>query len=193
MIKKYLLFVLAVCGVAAPQEPLEAREDFWREAVLYRDEWGVPHIYADNTRAMAFAFGYAQAEDQLGLLLNFMAAIQSKSAAINGEATLATDLSALIWRHVEKAKEGFPRLDAQLQRNYTAYTAGLEHYLADHPELRPAWLTNIEPWIWVAISITRSSGIASRAIRSARSSPSTSSITRKRWPPSSWKPWIVAM
>ncbi|MFO7975486.1 MAG: penicillin acylase family protein, partial [Candidatus Hydrogenedentota bacterium] len=30
-----------------------------------RDSWGVPHVYADTPRALAFAFGYAQAEDRL--------------------------------------------------------------------------------------------------------------------------------
>ncbi|HQL96171.1 MAG TPA: penicillin acylase family protein, partial [Candidatus Hydrogenedentes bacterium] len=34
-------------------------------ATLYRDTWGVPHIYADTLAEAAFAAGYAQAEDRL--------------------------------------------------------------------------------------------------------------------------------
>jgi penicillin amidase len=34
------------------------------EATLYRDTWGVPHVYADTEAAGYYALGYAQAEDR---------------------------------------------------------------------------------------------------------------------------------
>src|ERR1700754_1193617 len=39
------------------------------KVTLYRDEYGVPHIFAANIEAAAFAIGYAQAEDRLEDLL----------------------------------------------------------------------------------------------------------------------------
>src|SRR5439155_10213303 len=38
-----------------PQRPVE----------ILRDRWGTPHIYAQNTRDLFFAQGYAQAQDRL--------------------------------------------------------------------------------------------------------------------------------
>src|SRR5574341_1135444 len=34
-------------------------------AEIIRDRWGVPHIYASNIEDVAFAVGYAQAQDRL--------------------------------------------------------------------------------------------------------------------------------
>ena len=35
------------------------------EVKIYRDSWGVPHIYADNEDDLFFAQGYVQAQDRL--------------------------------------------------------------------------------------------------------------------------------
>lgn len=32
---------------------------------LYRDEWGIPHIYASNENDLSFALGYVHAQDRL--------------------------------------------------------------------------------------------------------------------------------
>ena len=36
---------------------------------LYRDEYGIPHVYAPTLEAASYAIGYAQAEDRLEELL----------------------------------------------------------------------------------------------------------------------------
>ena len=36
-----------------------------QEVTIYRDTWGVPHIYAETAAAGAYGLGYAQAEDRL--------------------------------------------------------------------------------------------------------------------------------
>ena len=36
---------------------------------LYRDEFGIPHVYAPTLEAASYAIGYAQAEDRLEELL----------------------------------------------------------------------------------------------------------------------------
>ena len=35
------------------------------QTTIYRDTWGIPHIYSNSEANLAFAFGYAQAEDRL--------------------------------------------------------------------------------------------------------------------------------
>ena len=39
------------------------------EATIYRDEYGIPHVFAPTLEAASFAVGYAQAEDRLEELL----------------------------------------------------------------------------------------------------------------------------
>ena len=51
------------------------------EATLYRDEFGIPHVYAPTLETAAFAVGYAQAEDRLEeLLKNYRRANGTMSA-----------------------------------------------------------------------------------------------------------------
>lgn len=40
--------------------------------VVYRDDWGVPHIYAPSVEAGLFAMGWAQAQDRPEDLLKNM-------------------------------------------------------------------------------------------------------------------------
>src|SRR5204863_5159237 len=40
-----------------------------KDATIYRDEFGIPHIFAPTLEAAAYAVGYAQAEDRLEELL----------------------------------------------------------------------------------------------------------------------------
>ena len=67
--KKALLVVIAFSLFV----PLTAETFTGKAAVdeptIYRDEYGVPHIFARTLEAAAFAVGYAQAEDRLEELL----------------------------------------------------------------------------------------------------------------------------
>jgi len=51
-------------GVAALMT-IAATPAYGGDATLYRDTWGVPHVYADTEAAGYYALGYAQAEDRL--------------------------------------------------------------------------------------------------------------------------------
>lgn len=67
------------------------------KTVLYRDEYGVPHIYADTVEQGIYAVAYAQAEDRLEeLLRNYLRATGEMSAAF-GEAHVSDDSVARAW------------------------------------------------------------------------------------------------
>jgi len=55
-------FLIALTCAALLAASTSGRAD---TVTIYRDTWGVPHIYGRSERAVAFAFGYAQAEDRL--------------------------------------------------------------------------------------------------------------------------------
>ena len=103
--KKFVLFALALSGAVCAQNSPDPADAFWQQAVLYRDEWGVPHIYADNKRAMAFAFGYAQAEDHLEAMLLAYRMANGRAAEVLGEASAASDELAIRLAHAELAYE----------------------------------------------------------------------------------------
>jgi len=106
---------------------------------IYRDDWGVPHIYAEREKYGFYGLGYAQAEDQLIKLLGAVYWVHGRRAELEGEALLAVDIEQRRWRHAEEGRDGFSRLDPQVQENYRQYIAGVNRYMADHPEKVPAW------------------------------------------------------
>lgn len=61
-----LVFLMFVGWVATWSAPAAAAEE---STTIYRDEFGVPHIFAPTLNDAAYAVGYAQAEDRLVELL----------------------------------------------------------------------------------------------------------------------------
>lgn len=139
-----ILFVLASCsGLPWPNRG--------REATLIRDDWGIPHIYADTEPAGYHALGYAQAEDR-GEIVLFMALMgMGKAASIDGPSMLTSDMEARRWMHAEESQAGFAVLSPHIQANYRALAAGFNRYYADHPGTAPEWRFDLEPWHVIAI------------------------------------------
>jgi len=75
----------------------------WLDATLYRDEWGVPHVYARDPRALAFAFGYAQAEDHLEPMLFAYRVANGRAAEIAGEPYANSDAFSISMGHARLA------------------------------------------------------------------------------------------
>ena len=59
----------------------------WEQATIYRDEWGVPHIQADNLVAMSFVFGYAQAEDHIEAMLKAYRIANGRASEVYGRSS----------------------------------------------------------------------------------------------------------
>jgi acyl-homoserine-lactone acylase len=142
--------IVAACAIlagCAHLKPASAEQT----ATLIRDDWGVPHIYADTEPAGFHALGFAQAEDQ-GERVMFMILMALGAAAhIDGEAMLASDIEARRWMHAEESEAGFAELSVHIQQNYRAWAAGFNRYYREHPEPAPDWHFPVEPWHLVAI------------------------------------------
>jgi acyl-homoserine lactone acylase PvdQ len=130
---------------AATLRTAAAAETVPGRAVLYRDVWGVPHVYAAVEEDGYFGLGYAQADDQLERLLGQVRWFRGERAAVDGERALAWDGFQRMWRHREEAETGWSRLDPQVQANYRSFVAGVERFMADHPERVPEAAIDLEP------------------------------------------------
>ena len=78
---------------------------------IHRDQWGVPHIFADLEEDGFYGLGYALAEDQLELILRLFLAGRGELAAAYGDETstpvadwVAVDARSLLWRHAEEGR-----------------------------------------------------------------------------------------
>jgi penicillin amidase len=118
---------------------------------VYRDRWGVPHIYADNMEDLFFAQGYVTAQDRLWHMEFNRRVASGTLSEICGEATLDTDrfIRTLGWRRV--AEEEAEALEGEALSALEAFSAGVNAYIDSHRGSLPLEFTilGFEPRPWI--------------------------------------------
>lgn len=144
--------LLICCAVARSQSTRpNAKTDqspatLARNVTIYRDTYGVPHVFGRTDASTVFGFAYAQAEDNFWRLEeNFILAL-GRASELYGEKTLDEDRLNHALEIPRLAQDEYARLDPRIRSLCDAYAAGVNYYLARHPEVRPRLLTKIEPW-----------------------------------------------
>jgi penicillin amidase len=113
---------------------------------IYRDTYGVPHIYSKTDAGAAFGLMYAQAEDNFWQLEEDRIYILGRAAEIHGRSALAGDINARAWEVEKRAKAHYEHASPQLRALCDAFAAGVNHYLDTHPQVKPRLITRWEPW-----------------------------------------------
>ena len=121
------------------------------DATLYRDEFGIPHVYAPTLEAAAFAVGYAQAEDRLEELLKNYRRANGTMAEVFGPGQFRNDMIQRMFRHEEISREKYGQLNPKTRAVIEAYQAGIKQFMKEHPEQVPGWAQEIHPWDAVAL------------------------------------------
>ncbi len=122
------------------------------EITIKRDDFGVPHIFAETEAGVCYGMGYAQAEDRLEeLLKQYRRATGTMSEAF-GPQFFRDDWRQRLWRHAQVAKEKYHTLSEKSRSMNEAYLAGVKKYMQEHPGKVPAWAPPLEPWMTVALA-----------------------------------------
>lgn len=123
---------------------------------IVRDEFGVPHIYAENTEDLFFAEGFVHAQDRFWQMEFQRRVGAARLSEVFGESTLETDIYLSHFDFETLAGQAYQLMDAEARRVIDAYSAGVNAYIQ---ERRPAGLGlefallglqgvswEIEPW-----------------------------------------------
>jgi penicillin amidase len=99
---------------------------------IYRDSYGVPHIYASSEHDLFFAQGYIHAQDRFWQMDFWRHQGAGRLSELLGDATRETDifLRTLGWERV--ARQELAALDADSLTMLEAYAQGVNAYLANH-------------------------------------------------------------
>jgi penicillin amidase len=117
---------------------------------IYRDTYGVPHVFGRTDASTAFGFAYAQAEDNFWRVEeNFIFSL-GRASEVYGKKTLDEDRLNHALEIPRLAREEYGRLDQHLKALCDAFAAGFNYYLDRHTEVKPRLLTKIEPWYTLA-------------------------------------------
>lgn len=113
---------------------------------IYRDNFGVPHVYGPTDASCIFGFMYAQAEDYFWQVEdNYLRAIGRASEAY-GEKSLADDLLNRSLELVKISQKEYEQASPKTKENCQAVADGLNYYLSTHPNVKPRVITHFEPW-----------------------------------------------
>src|SRR5512133_600833 len=138
-----LLLTAPLCAASDAQQ-------LARSVTIYRDSYGVPHIWAKADAGAVFGLMYAQAEDNFGQLETDLIRTVGRMAEIEGAAGVTNDILVHAWETEKRAKESYARATPQIRSLCEAFAAGLNYYLEKHPETKPRLITKFEPWFILA-------------------------------------------
>jgi penicillin amidase len=136
-----LLFLL-ILPLLASHGPRTLADD----VTIYRDRYGIPHVFGRTDAATVFGFAYAQAEDHFRQLEENFIRASGRLAEVEGEAALPADRANRALEIPRLAREEYARLDPAMKALVDAFAEGVNFYLARHPEVRPRLLARMEPW-----------------------------------------------
>lgn len=109
------------------------------KTVVYRDTWGVPHIYAPTVEAGLYAMGWAQAEDRPEELLKNLLRGVGEISRLEGPGAVQADLIARMWDHYGVGQRNLERLRPDVKGHLEAFVRGINDYYQAYPEERPEW------------------------------------------------------
>jgi acyl-homoserine lactone acylase PvdQ len=145
----FLLILLVITG------PLAISPTFVRAAdqatTIYRDEFGIPHIFAATLEDAAYASGYAQAEDRLEELLKNYRRAAGTMAEVFGPSAFNDDVRQRVMQHAEISQARYGEVSPKMRSVIESYQAGIKHFMKEHPEQVPGWAPEIHPWDVVAL------------------------------------------
>jgi acyl-homoserine-lactone acylase len=146
-----LVLTFAATSFAAPARIAEPGE-MAHSVTIYRDSYGVPHIYGPTDASCVFGYLYAQAEDNFWQIEDSYIRALGRASEVYGEKTLADDQLVRALEIPKLSQAEYERATPRMKQLLDAAAAGLNYYLERNPQVKPRLLTHFEPWHMYAFS-----------------------------------------
>ena len=149
-----LPFLLLLLTAATPPELARWKAQA-QNVTITRDDWGVAHIHGKSDADAVFGMIYAQAEDDFPRIeANYLTNL-GRTAEAEGEQAIWQDLRARLYVSEPELKVYYAKSPEPMRKLMDAWAAGLNYFLATHPQVHPRVLRRFEPWM--ALSFTEGS------------------------------------
>jgi len=139
----------------AERPPVEATQ-----VAVIRTAYGVPHIYAENFRALGYALGYLQMEDYGDRVPRILLGARGELARLQGIAALDQDFASR--PYYRRAVETYALIDRDTRDVYEGFAAGVNRYIVLHPGEFEEWTATFNGHDVAAAYVYRSSENAIR-------------------------------
>ncbi|HYO45270.1 MAG TPA: penicillin acylase family protein [Gemmatimonadota bacterium] len=139
-----LFALLVLAGSLQAQEPAANRP------TIYRDGYGIPHVFGPTDASVAFGAAWVQAEEDWPMVERNFVRASGRGAELLGEGALSDDYIARALEIPRLSQEEYERSSPRMRGLLDAYADGFNAYLDMHPEAR-GFLDRVEPWHTLAL------------------------------------------
>jgi acyl-homoserine lactone acylase PvdQ len=115
--------------------------------IIFRDAFGVPHIYGRSDADAVFGLLYAQSEDDFPRIEQNYLWATGRLAEVEGESALFSDLRARLYMSESEARAAYGDAPPWLRALCDAFADGINYYLLTHPDVSPRLISHFEPWM----------------------------------------------
>jgi len=145
--------LLAVCFFSVATTAIGANAG---QIEVFRDRWGVPHIYAANTEDLFYGQGYFAAKDRLFQLDLWRRQNTGHLAEVLGERAIPRDRIARLVRYRGDWDREWNSYHPEAKKIATNFVAGINAYIASLGGKRPAEfaLAGYDPGEWTPEDVT---------------------------------------
>jgi acyl-homoserine lactone acylase PvdQ len=123
-----------------------------RSVVIYRDTYGVPHVYGPTDASCVFGYAYAQAEDNFWQIEDTYIHALGRAAEVSGAGALASDLLNRALEITRLSQAEYGRASGRTREIADAFAAGMNYFLEGNPKVHPRLITHFEPWYLFAFN-----------------------------------------
>jgi acyl-homoserine-lactone acylase len=155
MASSLVVMSLAGCRPAPRAPPLERGPAACRageHVTITRDDWGIAHVRAPTDAEAVLGMTYAQAEDDFPRIeTNYIVAL-GRLAQVEGEKAVWQDLRQRLYVDDDMLAASYRSSPPWLRALMDGWAAGLDCYLASHPDVHPRLIRRFEPWMALAFT-----------------------------------------
>src|SRR5216684_1756037 len=127
-----LVLLSAATLLARAADPAQAAKSI----TIYRDDYGVPHIYGPTDAACAFGYMYAQAEDNFWQIEDSYIRSLGRASEVYGAKTQEDDELVRALEIPRLAQAEYAQMPARTRELLQAATDGLNYFLARNPHVK---------------------------------------------------------
>ena len=115
-------------------EPISENDFLNYNVTIYRDTWGVPHIFGNKDGDTAYGLAYAHAEDDFKTIQDIMLALKGRLALEYGKDAAPNDYMVQLLKIWQVVEDRYSKdISKEVQDICEAYADGLNHYALLHP------------------------------------------------------------
>lgn len=146
-----LLLSILFAGSISAQPFTDSEKASWKKQAnaiqIIRDNWGVPHIYANTDADAVFGMMYVQCEDFFSKVEDAIISRMGRESEVQGKSSVYKDLWSRLYIDTVQAEKLYKQTSPYLKKLCDAYAAGINFYILTHPKAKPKLLNRIKPWV----------------------------------------------